>query len=133
MRKRSSNFAKIRLFKMDFDKVMKALRNYAEKAVEKGAEAVILIGSLAKGDYTAFSDADVIIIMDNVPKNALDRVKKFIDPTLPVDVQPRVYTSKEIMEMAKSGRKITKEMVKYGKVLAGSDEVIENIRELLML
>jgi predicted nucleotidyltransferase len=64
--------------------------------LEKGAVAVILIGSLNRGDYTAFSNADIVIVVRNdYPEKFLDRVTDFIDPTLPVNVEPRVYTENE--------------------------------------
>jgi predicted nucleotidyltransferase len=64
--------------------------------LEKRAVAVILIGSLNRGDYTAFSDADIVIVVRNdYPEKFLDRVTDFTDPTLPIDVEPRVYTENE--------------------------------------
>jgi len=107
---------------------MEKLREYAERAVAKGAKAVILIGSLARGDYTAYSDADVVIVADNVPKRPIDRLAEFIDPTLPIDLEPRVYTTREIIKMAEEGRWIVKEIISYGKVLAGDKELIDVLR-----
>jgi predicted nucleotidyltransferase len=110
---------------------MERLREYAEKAVAKGVKAVILIGSLARGDYTAYSDADVLIIFDDAPKNPMDRIKEFIDPTLPVEVQPRVYTTSELLTMAGEKRRIIREAVEYGKLLAGDEEIISTIGKIL--
>ncbi|MEM3740693.1 MAG: nucleotidyltransferase domain-containing protein, partial [Candidatus Korarchaeum sp.] len=56
---------------MEYEGVLKRLVDYAERAVARGAKAVILVGSLARGDYTAFSDADIIIISDEVPENPI--------------------------------------------------------------
>ena len=64
MLKRSLNSAKIKFFKLDYELVMKKLKEYAERVRGKGVKAVILIGSLARGDYTAFSDADIVITAD---------------------------------------------------------------------
>jgi len=131
MRKRSWDTAEVRFFKLAHEEVIRSLRRYAEEAVAKGAKAVILIGSLARGDYTAFSDADVIIISDDVPANPVERTVGFMDSTLPVEVEPRVYTAGEFLKMAEDGRRIVKEAVACGKLLAGSGDVIERASELL--
>lgn len=128
MRRRSSSSAGVKLLKLNYGEVMEKLREYAERAVAKGAKAVILIGSLARGDYTAYSDADVVIVADNVPKRPIDRLAEFIDPTLPIDLEPRVYTTREIIKMAEEGRWIVKEIISYGKVLAGDKELIDVLR-----
>jgi len=125
------NTAKVKFFKLDYNEVMKRLKQYAEKAIEKGAKSVILIGSLARGDYTAFSDADVVIISDNVPKNPIERLKDFIDPTLPIDVEPRVYTTEEFIKMAGERKRIIMEVVSYGKVLAGDKKIIDLVKEIM--
>jgi len=119
------------LFELNYDEVLKKLREYAEKAVAMGAEAVILIGSLARGDYTAFSDADVIVIADDVPERPMDRPVKFMDPTLPLDVDVRVYTTVEFFRMAVERRKIIEEVVSCGKLLAGNAALMDRIRKLM--
>ena len=127
MRKKLLNSAEVKLFKLDYAAILKALKAYAKRALEKNVKAVILIGSLAKGNYTAFSDADVVIISDSVPEDLLDRIKIFLDPTLPIDVQPRVYTTQEILKMARQKRRIIEEIVKHGKLLAGDEKILKEI------
>ncbi len=133
MLKRSSSSAEIRLFKLDYENVIKQLKSYAEEVVRNGALAVILIGSLARGDYTAFSDADVVIVLSESRDKPLDRVKAFLNPTLPVDLNPFVYTLNELMTMAAEKRKIVEEIVNYGKILAGNKEIIEKLKERLTI
>ena len=128
MRKKSSNSAEVKLFKLDYENVMCKLRSYAERIVKKGAVAVILIGSLARGDWTAYSDADIIVITNNLPKNPLNRIKQFIDPTLPIDVEPRAYMVEEILHMAKKRSRIIQEIIENGKLLAGDHEIIRKIK-----
>ncbi|MEM2473068.1 MAG: nucleotidyltransferase domain-containing protein [Candidatus Bathyarchaeia archaeon] len=131
MQKRLWNTAEVKFFKLNYEEVMKKLKEYSEKALAKGVKAVILIGSLAKGDYTAFSDADILIIFDEAPKNPIDRIKEFIDPSLPIEVEPRVYTTSEVLKMAKEKRRIIKEAIRYGKLLAGDKEIINTIKNAL--
>lgn len=130
MQRKSWSSAGVRFFKLDYERVLEELRRYARRVVERGARAVILIGSLARGNYTAFSDADLIIVYDYAPERPLDRVSSFIDPTLPVDVEPRVYTSEELLKMAKEGRRIIGEILEHGKLLAGDEGILKSIREL---
>ncbi|MBO3754270.1 MAG: nucleotidyltransferase domain-containing protein [Candidatus Brockarchaeota archaeon] len=89
-----------------------------------GAKAVILVGSLARGDYTAFSDADIIIISE-VSENPVKRSAGFIDPSLQIDVEPRVFTTEEFLKMAREGRRIVREVMAHGRLLAGEPEIIK--------
>jgi len=116
------------LLKLNYGEVLRELREYAERAVARGARAVVLIGSLARGDYTAYSDADLVIISDKVPSRPIDRVAGFIDSSLPIDAVPIVYTTEEAIKMAEEGRRVIKEIVNYGKLLAGEKGLIEELR-----
>ena len=128
MQKKSSSTADVKLLKLNYSEVMRKLREYAERAVAKGARTVILIGSLARGDYTAYSDADIIIVSDSVPERLIDRIPEFMDPALPVDVVPIVYTTDEVVKMAEEGRKVIGEIISYGKLLAGDERLVEMLR-----
>lgn len=129
MQRRSLGSAGIRLHKLDYGEVIKALSRYAKEQVRRGALAVVLIGSLARGDYTAYSDADLIIIIKESRKEPAKRISQYIDPTLPIDTDVMVYTLEEILRMAKEGRRLVKELITYGKLLAGSKEVIDKLRK----
>jgi len=129
MQRKLWNTAEVKFFKLNYKEVIKKLKEYSEKAVAKGVKAVILIGSLAKGDYTAFSDADILIILDETSKNPIDRIKEFIDPSLPIEIEPRVYTTNELLKMAKEKRRIIEEIINYGKLLAGDKKIIKAIKK----
>jgi predicted nucleotidyltransferase len=131
MHERSSNSAGLKVFRLNYELVLKRLKEYTERVLKKGALVVFLIGSLTRGDYTAFSDADVVIIVrDDYPKKLTDRISDFIDPTLPVDVEPRVYTLSEFSKMAQNEERIIKEIEKYGIVLAGDVSFVKGILQL---
>jgi predicted nucleotidyltransferase len=131
MHEKSSNSASLKVFKLNYELVLRKLREHAERVLEKGALVVFLIGSLARGDYTAFSDADVVIIVrDDYPKKLPDRISDFIDPTLPVDVEPRVYTLSEFSKMVQNKERIVREIEKYGIVLAGDVSFMKDILRL---
>lgn len=129
MQRRSSSSAGVKFHKLDYERVLEVLRRYAENLVSEGrARAVILVGSLAHGDYTAYSDADVIVVVDRAAERPIDRLAEYIDPTLPIDIKPRVYTRSEILRMAREGRRIVDEVLRYGKLLAGDRSVVEKLR-----
>jgi len=65
MHVKSLSCVEMKVFKLSYDYVIKKLREYAEKALEKGAVAVILVDSITRGDYTAFSDADIVTVVRN--------------------------------------------------------------------
>jgi predicted nucleotidyltransferase len=131
MHEKSSNSAGLKVFRLNYELVFKRLKEYAERALEKGAIVVFLIGSLARGDYTAFSDADVVIIVrDDYPKKLPDRISDFIDPTLSADVESRVYTLSEFSKMAQNKERIIREIEKYGIILAGDVSFVKDILRL---
>jgi len=128
MQRKSSSSAGVKLFKLDYSRVIGMLKKYAEECInKKGAELVILIGSLARGDYTAFSDADIVIVVPKSDKRPVDRIKDFIDPYLPIDIEPRVYTEEELKRMAAKGAKIVREILKHGILLAGSQSLLNKL------
>lgn len=57
--------SEIKLFRIDYDKVIERLKEFAKRKINENNNilAVVLIGSLARGDYTAFSDADLVVIV----------------------------------------------------------------------
>ncbi|MHA1222366.1 MAG: nucleotidyltransferase domain-containing protein [Candidatus Heimdallarchaeaceae archaeon] len=70
----------------------------------KKVNEAILFGSIARGDYGLYSDADILIILEeNVKKRFFDRILEFIDffldSPVPVDIFP--YTTREIERMKK--------------------------------
>ena len=130
MQKRSWSSAEIKLFKLDYNSVIEELKEYARKALEKGAYAVILIGSLARGDYTAFSDADLVIIVSQASRKPIERIKDYLDPSLSIDIEPRIYTVDELLRMAREKRRIVREILEHGILLAGNDDILKMIKGL---
>lgn len=118
----------IRLFKLNRQRVMRELEEYTEKAVKKGAIAVILVGSLARGDYTAFSDADIIIVIGESREKPVERLTKYMEAKVSIDIEPRVYTIKELREMMKNNAGIVREIAEYGILLGGDENIINEIK-----
>jgi len=121
MQRKYSNSA-VKTYEINYPFIFEKLTEYGNNSIKKGSLLTILIGSLARGDYTPFSDADIIIITES-PISEVE----FMNPYMPIDIEPRVFTINKIYEMAKDRRKIIEEIIKNGKILAGNYEIFNNI------
>ena len=131
MRGKSYHSAEMRVFKLDYEELMRRLKEYASRLVSNDlAELVILIGSLARGDYTPFSDIDVLIVIDDDLRADL---MEYIDESLPLDIEPRVITISKFLEMASRKRRTIIEEINYGIYLAGRKEILEKAKQLAQL
>ena len=124
MQKRYLNSAP-KIYELDYKSIIHVLKEYGNKSKDKGALLAILIGSLAKGNYSPFSDADVIIVTRD-EKNVID----FMESWLQVDVEPRVFTLNEIYALSIEKKKIIEEIITNGIFLAGDTLLLEKIKNL---
>ncbi|MFW9914518.1 MAG: nucleotidyltransferase domain-containing protein [Candidatus Thorarchaeota archaeon] len=92
----SSTTARIKYRRINYREVLVALQSYAKELVHTNkAQLVLLFGSLARGNYTGSSDADLLIIAEKASDRHLDRYSEFLDPTLPIEISPIVLKRKE--------------------------------------
>ncbi len=84
--------------RLDRDLIVRRLRDYAtqELAVRPEVREVVLIGSLARGDWSARSDADIVVLVDRDEERGPFRGPKYF-PTrsVGVPVDALVYTPDE--------------------------------------
>ncbi|MBS7627129.1 nucleotidyltransferase domain-containing protein [Candidatus Bathyarchaeota archaeon] len=114
------NTAEVRYLKIRFDDVLKRLHSYARrKAKERNVRTIVLVGSLAKGTYTGTSDADILIIADDLPSNILDRHTIFSDNRMPIDLEPHVYTAEEFLNLLRLGDRFILDTLRFGIPLYG--------------
>lgn len=90
--------------RLDLEAALAALRRYAcdELARRPEVREVVLIGSLARGNWSARSDADVVVIVDGVADRGPFRSQVYAPqrhPGVPVDVL--VYTPEERSEWSR--------------------------------
>jgi predicted nucleotidyltransferase len=84
--------------RLDRDRVVRRLKEYARGEVAQRSEVreVILVGSLARGDWSARSDADLVIVVDRSDTPWRSRAEAYLPSRrvgVPVDVL--VYTADE--------------------------------------
>ena len=80
-------------------------------------ERIILFGSAARGDYTAHSDIDIIVVMQS-DKDFFHRTYEVIrhcESDIPLDLL--VYTPQEFQSMIEHENPFISSVLKEGKVL----------------
>ena len=80
---------------------MTRLREYAERELASRGEVreAILIGSLARDDWSARSDADLVVIVDGASDRGPFRSQRYAPSgKMPVPVDILVYTREEAQE-----------------------------------
>jgi len=83
-------------------------------------DKIILFGSAARGDISADSDADFLIIKKNTPHYGADRIRelsRLVDRDIAVDFL--VYRTDELEKRLSMGDPFLKGIIKEGKVLYG--------------
>ncbi|EHP88516.1 nucleotidyltransferase domain-containing protein [Methanotorris formicicus] len=95
---------------MDKEKLNKILNEFLEKCKEKFGDdliSIILFGSYARGSATKYSDVDLLVIANNLPKRRIDRYKVLRNEILhfifkygvnisPILIEPRDLSPKDI-------------------------------------
>jgi len=78
--------------------------------------SIILFGSMAKGNYTKYSDHDLLILVSHEELNFKDRLYEY---SLPSDgwVEPLVYTREEVEFMLGDLHPLILETLKDGLVI----------------
>lgn len=124
MQLESSSSARVRY--LDRQKAVSKLTECASKVVDENpsVKKVLLFGSLARGDYTPHSDADVIVILYEDDRRIVDRIpeflKAFLPAPVPVDVFP--YTEAELDRMLQQGNSFIQRAMREALTLAGNEQ-----------
>jgi len=114
-----------------------AVGRFVERAArELQPLALILYGSLARGDYHQYSDADVCAILADLPADR-DPLRQFFagyERVVACDpsgvVQPVVYSPAVFIEMVRTANGLALEVLADGVFLAGDDELYAEIEAL---
>lgn len=83
------------------------------------APAVIVTGSVARGDFKDWSDLDLIVIADDMPANPLDRAE-LLYSVATAGIEPKGYTVAEFSRLLTRGVPWAEEIRDRGVVVAGA-------------
>jgi predicted nucleotidyltransferase len=107
----------VRVKFLNREQVLPLLTKAARRLVEADPNVleVSLFGSLARGNHTPRSDADICIILGQDSRNFVDRIPGFLDYFSKIGLKVEVfpYTAMEIRDMQDRGflKRIEKEKV----------------------
>jgi uncharacterized protein len=87
-----------------------------------GIWAVVVFGSVARGDFNQFSDIDVLVIAERLPERPLDRFAVLGEP--PDVVQPVAWTPTEWQHERARSNPIAIEALRDGVWLVGSPDTL---------
>ncbi|HIC95232.1 TPA: nucleotidyltransferase domain-containing protein [Candidatus Bipolaricaulota bacterium] len=93
-----------RVWKLDRDSILARLTRWAQElGRDENVLAVVLFGSLARGDQTPASDADILIILRDSPLRFDERIPAFMPSGIGVGVDIFPYTLNEVRRGLKEG------------------------------
>jgi predicted nucleotidyltransferase len=102
MKPRSGSWLSAKVRFPDHEQIRAQLAALAEKALQRepNIQAVYLFGSRASGNFSARSDADLLIILQSDSRRSMDRIPDYLQlfarAPVPVDVFP--LTIEEIQQ-----------------------------------
>ena len=109
----------MRVWRLDRPAVLDRLKAWASSLAGHGAIAVVLFGSLARGDQTAASDADVLVILEESSLPFRDRISAFSPSRLGLSVDVFPYTLEEARSAWRQGSGVVPIALREGLFLAG--------------
>lgn len=90
-----------------------------------GVEAVVVFGSVARGDFNLWSDVDVLVVASRLPERFLDRLEALGRPLQ--RIEPIVWTPAEWHAQVRRRNPIATECVERGVWLVGSPGALSAI------
>lgn len=108
----------VKVFRINIEEVMERLRRWAlELAQDDNVLAVVLFGSLAKGEATPASDADILILLRESKKRFTDRIPNFLPERIGISSDIFPYTIDEFRALLRENRGMAKEISENGIAL----------------
>ena len=102
-------------------------RRFAEVLDKRlGARCVMLVGSLARGDFNVWSDIDLLVVAEPLPERLPERLALLHDGA-PARVQVIGYTAGELFAAAHRRNRLVLDAAEHGIVLAGDRDPLDRI------
>lgn len=108
------------LFREEADALVRAARSFADALPSQGLKAAVLFGSAARGEASARSDVDVLVVVDE-PRRAeaiLREAGSMLD-RLDAAVSPLVLTEREVDRRIAAFDPLLETIAAEGKLLRG--------------
>ncbi len=122
----------VRVWKRDTRTVLSRLQTWAERLGKDPAIlAVVLFGSMARGEATAASDADVLILLRGSAEEFGERMVRYKPIGLGVSVEAFPYTLDEAREALRDGCGVVGVALREGRVLFPQGRGLEAVVELM--
>ncbi len=119
----------VKFFRLDRARVDQALGGYADRLAGNPAVlAVLLFGSLARGDATGTSDADLVVILNDSAEPFHDRIPafRFSGTGISMDIFP--YSLAEAQQGVREGWGVMRVALREGRWVLDK----ANVRERLL-
>ncbi|MEO0289617.1 MAG: nucleotidyltransferase domain-containing protein [candidate division WOR-3 bacterium] len=108
----------VKVFRINSKKIIENLKEWAKKlSKDENIFAVLLFGSLAKGEETPASDADILIILKKSNMKFHERIPHFIPTGIGISVDVFLYTIEELFSLVNNKNRIIDEVIKSGIIL----------------
>ena len=103
------------------ERLIALAREYADRLSRRiPVTAVVVAGSVARGDFNVWSDVDVVVVAEALPARAVDRAALLLADA-PGGVQPIGYSSSELAKASRRGDQLVRSALNDGIVVFGSD------------
>lgn len=101
------------------DELLERARTYVDALARRLSLAGVAVGgSVARGDFNQWSDIDVVVVSDDLPPDALERLT-LLHAGRPGRVEPHGYTREEFRRAIARGDSLAREALELGVPLAG--------------
>jgi len=114
-------------------RVIDALRSCVSRLRESlGSFTMILFGSFARGDFNAWSDVDVLVVLERAPENPLKRLE-LVEPLYEAIpwVEPIVLSVEELAKFVEKDNPVAVEALSRGVVIVDDLGIVERFSKLL--
>ena len=122
----------VRVWKIDRKAILGRLTQWAQTlGHDNNVLAVVLFGSLARGDQTAASDADVLIILEDSRLKFDERIPALMPVGIGIGVDVFPYTVVEATQAIKEGWGVVRIALQEGLVLFNRDDKLAELYDIL--
>ncbi len=106
--------------------MLDSLKYLCKKYESIRPKLIILFGSRARGDFLEYSDVDVLVVADILPKDPRKSFEELYDPNEP-HIMPIGMNTEVFLKKLQEGSTFILEVIEDGKILCGEEEFINYV------